>query len=161
MISKLLTHRRLLEISGCLIDSNDHAITQGAPADRRRFVDAAISMASHTYLGLLLEYNRKLKQRASLLTQLKETRNQNLYQQLDLWTESLITTGAEIIKHRIKFVNEFNFFLKEAYSHIVENMEEPLIVYQTNSEIINDNEEASLRKEFNTYREDELRRGVN
>jgi len=140
---------------------NDHAITQGAPADRRRFVDAVISQASPTYLGILLEYNRKLRQRSALLTQLKETRNQNLYQQLDLWTESLITTGAEIIKHRTKFVNEFNCFLKNAYGHIVESLEEPLIVYQTDSKINNDNAEESLRQEFNTFREDELRRGVN
>ena len=140
---------------------SDHAITQGAPSDRRRFVDAVISQASHTYLDILLEYNRKLRQRSSLLTQLKETKNQTLYQQLDLWTEALITTGAEIIKHRIKFVNEFNFFLKEAYSHIVESIEEPLIVYQTLSQITIDNTEERLRQEFNAFREDELRRGVN
>ena len=140
---------------------NDHAITQGAPADRRRFVDAVISMTSNTYLQVLLEYNRKLRQRSSLLSQLKETKNQNLYQQLDLWTESLITTGAEIIKHRTKFVNEFNFFLKEAYGNIVENLEEPLIVYQSNSQTAGDGAEENLRLEFNTFREDELRRGVN
>jgi DNA replication and repair protein RecF len=140
---------------------NDHAITQGAPADRRRFVDSVISTASHTYLHVLLEYNRKLRQRSSLLSQLKETKNQNLYQQLDLWTESLITTGAEIIKHRTKFVNEFNFFLKEAYGNIVEYLEEPLIIYHSNSQTASDNAEENLRLEFNTFREDELRRGVN
>jgi DNA replication and repair protein RecF len=140
---------------------NDHAITQGGPADRRRFVDATISLASSTYLGILLEYNRKLRQRSSILSQLKETRNHILYQQLDLWTETLITTGAEIIKHRTKFVNEFNFFLKEAYGNIIENLEDPLIVYQTDSKIINDSAAESLRQEFNKFRDDELRRGVN
>ena len=55
----------------------DHAITQGAPSERRRFVDSVISQASHTYLELLLDYNKVLRQRSSLLSQIKETRDKN------------------------------------------------------------------------------------
>ncbi len=46
---------------------SDHAITQGSPAERRRFVDSIISQSSATYLKLLLEYSRTLRHRSSLL----------------------------------------------------------------------------------------------
>lgn len=140
---------------------SDHAITMGAPSERRRFVDSVISQASHTYLEILLEYNKTLRQRSSLLSQIKETRNNNLIEQLDAWTESLINTGAEIIKHRISFVNEFNDYVKEAYNNIIEFVEEPKIIYQTFADCNYENVEELFRQELENIREFELRRGVN
>jgi len=139
----------------------DHAITLGAPSDRRRFVDSVISQASHAYLDILLDYNKILRQRASLLNQIKETRNQSLLNQLDSWTESLVETGSEIIKHRIRFVDEFNLYLKESYKHIIENNEEPLIIYDSLSELNEENVNEKFKEELNSFREDELRRAGN
>lgn len=139
----------------------DHAITLGAPSDRRRFVDSVISQASHTYLELLLDYGKTLRQRSSLLTQIKETRNQSLFDQLDAWTDALITTGSEIIKHRIQFVKEFNLYLHEAYNNIIENKEEPLIDYNPLCEAVEKTVDEKFREEINAVREDELRRAVN
>ena len=140
---------------------SDHAITQGAPAERRRFVDSVISQASHTYLEMLLEYNKTLRQRSSLLTQIKETRNQNLYDQLDAWTESLIINGTEIIKHRQNFVAEFNGYLKESYNQIIEATEEPKIIYDSFSGTDQEKIAERFREELSDLREDELRRGTN
>jgi DNA replication and repair protein RecF len=140
---------------------SDHAITQGSPAERRRFVDSVISQASHTYLEILLEFNKTLRQRSSLLSQIKESKNVNLFSQLDAWTEALIVTGAEIIKHRIRFVKEFNSYLREAYNHIVENAEKPFIVYNPLSELEEENIAERFRQELAIMREDELRRGTN
>ena len=140
---------------------SDHAITQGAPSERRRFVDSVISQASHTYLEILLEYSKTLRQRSSLLSQIKESRNVNLFSQLDAWTEALITTGAEIIKHRIRFVKEFSAHVTEAYNHIVENAEEPLIIYNALAELDEENIAKGFRQELAVMREDELRRGTN
>ncbi|MHB8904845.1 MAG: DNA replication/repair protein RecF [Melioribacteraceae bacterium] len=139
----------------------DHAITQGAPSERRRFIDSVISQASHSYLEMLLEFNKTLRQRSSLLSQIKESRNINLFSQLDAWTETLITTGTEIIKHRIRFVKEFNSYLHEAYNHIIESAEEPLIVYDSLTEVAEENAAERFREELEFMREDELRRGTN
>ena len=84
----------------------DHSITQGAPSERRRFVDSIISQASQTYLQFFLDYNKTLKQRTVLLNRIKET-NRQLYFELDAWSEKLIDSGVELILHRKKFVNEF------------------------------------------------------
>lgn len=140
---------------------SDHAITQGAPAERRRFVDSVISQASHAYLEILLEYNKTLRQRSSLLSQIKESRNVNLFSQLDAWTEALIITGSEIIKHRIRFVKEFNVYLTDAYNQIIENMEEPSIRYASIPGADEDNIAEKYREELSDVRDDELRRGTN
>ncbi len=107
----------------------DHSITQGAPADRRKFVDMVISQTSETYLKILIDYNKILKQRARLLIQIFETKNYSLLQQLDSWTETLVEAGSELISHRIAFISDFNDYLKNAYSKILENAETPYIEY--------------------------------
>jgi DNA replication and repair protein RecF len=140
---------------------SDHAITLGAPIDRRRFVDSVISQTNHTYLDILLDYNKTLRQRASLLWQIKETRSDSLHSQLDSWTEALIQNGSEIIKHRIKFINEFNTYLIESYHQIVKRKEYPKIFYDTILEVEEDNATQKFREELASVSEDELRRGQN
>jgi DNA replication and repair protein RecF len=140
---------------------SDHAITMGSPSERRRFVDQVISQSNHTYLEILLDYNKTLKQRSSLLSQIKETRNFGLLEQLDAWTESLINAGAEIIKHRINFIKEFNIYVKEAYNHIIESVESPEIIYDSLKECDYENIATKFREELEKIKEDELRRGVN
>ena len=140
---------------------SDHAITMGSPSERRRFVDSVISQANHTYLEILLDYNKTLRQRSSLLSQIKENRGANLLDQLDAWTESMINGGAEIIKHRIKFIKEFLPYVKTAFSHIIESLEEPGIKYSSLAEVNEENAAERFREELNAIREDEIRRGMN
>lgn len=107
----------------------DHSITQGYPGDRRKFVDSVISQASDTYLKILLDYNKTLRQRSYLLTQLKENRRTNIVEEFDAWTKKLVVTGSEIIRHRIAFVSEFNNYIKKSYSVIMEENELPKTSY--------------------------------
>ncbi|MCX7874959.1 MAG: DNA replication and repair protein RecF [Melioribacteraceae bacterium] len=139
---------------------SDHSITLGAPADRRKFIDSVISQVSHTYLEILLEYNKILRQRSALLWKIKETNDRNLFDQLDAWTISLINAGVEIIKHRINFVNDFNEYLLKAYSQIVENLEIPKIIYKTITTDF-ENIKENFIDEINSSRNDEIRRAAN
>lgn len=139
----------------------DHAITLGAPSDRRKFIDSIISQASHTYLEILLDYNKVLRQRSSVLWQIKESRNSTTIDQLDAWTESLIKNGTELIKYRLNFINEFVDYVKEAYKQIIDNGEQPNIEYSSISEINYENIKERFEEELNALREDEIRRGVN
>ncbi len=139
---------------------SDHFITQGSPGERRKFIDSVISQSSRTYLEFLMEYSKTLRQRSSLLQQIKERRNFNLTDQLDSWTETLIQKGVEIIYHRANFIEEFRSYIKNSYSKIMERREEPEIDYyyrDDSKEII----EEKLRSEFEEKKEDELRRGTN
>lgn len=141
---------------------SDHSITLGSPGDRRKFVDSVISQASATYLNILLDYNKTLRQRSSLLSQIKETRNSFLYGELDAWTETLINNGAEIIDHRIKFINTFNGYVNKAYKNIMGSSESPKIHYRDEEiKLSVDEIKNKFREELKKQREAELRRTTN
>lgn len=151
-----------------ILTPEDHNITQGSPADRRKFVDSVISQSSETYLQILLDYNRTLRQRSSLLTQIKESRDRNLLIQLDAWSEKLVQTGTELIKHRIKFVREFNSYVSGSYKKIMDNMEIPSIHYDFldgNGEWTDVHEsnigESDFTEVLERRRNEEIKRGTN
>ncbi len=139
----------------------DHSITLGAPADRRKFVDLVISQTSETYLKILIDYNKILKQRSRLLMQIYETKNYSLLQQLDSWTETLVENGTELIKHRILFVKEINEQLAKAYNKILNNTEIPAIEYSYFDNCPEDEIKKNFTEKADNAREDELRRCSN
>ena len=140
---------------------SDHSITLGSPGDRRKFVDSVISQASETYLKILLEYNKTLRQRSALLTQIKETNDRSLLNQMEAWTNSLINIGSEIIKHRIAFVQDFRRYVNEAYNKIMNTAELPDIEYDFCGETDPENIRETFEKQLSEVRNDELRRAVN
>jgi DNA replication and repair protein RecF len=145
-----------------LLAPADHAITQGSPVERRKFVDSVISQASETYLNFLLDYNKTLRQRSSLLYRLKEERRKELFDELDAWTTKLIFSGTEIIKHRIKFIAEFNAYIKNSYERIMGNTELPEIKYSYLDEgVDNEDIEVLFKRQIDSKRDDELRRASN
>lgn len=145
-----------------ILTPSDHSITQGSPIERRKLVDSIISQASSNYLFSLLDYNKTLRQRSSLLNALKESRNKIDRNELNSWTEKLIKTGTEIIVYRKKFIDEYNKYVRESYFEIMNNEEVPAINY---SYLDNVNADSNIIKEFerliNEKKDEELRRGVN
>lgn len=140
---------------------SDHAITQGSPAERRRFVDSIISQSSATYLKLLLDYNKILRNRSSLLSKIKEFRSNELLDQLEAWTKSLVNTGSEVIKHRIKFIEEFNNYIKKPYVYIMGKKEFPKIVYNSVSGVDDSKVVESFEQRLIESKSNELRRARN
>ncbi len=115
--------------------SPDHAaITKGGPAERRKFIDLALSQTSRSYLETILEYRRILRHRNKLLldTRLGKPIAKDAFEP---WNTSLVQTGAEVIAKRQEFVHEFGQSLHDAYGRFVENREEPGIVYRPTIEV--------------------------
>lgn len=139
----------------------DHAITQGSPAERRKLVDSIISQASSNYLFNLLDYNKMLRQRSSLLSKLREFRNTVELDELESWTERLIKTGTEIIKQRKKFIDSYNEYVKKSYSQIMNNEEVPEIKYSSLENYHNENTEDQFKRLIKEKKDEEIRRGVN
>ena len=145
-----------------VLTPGDHYITQGSPSERRRFVDSIISQANQTYLHILIDYNRTLRQRAVLLNQLRENNSNNLIPQLNAWSEKLILSGSEIIKHRITFVNEFVNYVIKSYNLIMEEQEKPEIIYEyLNGENIDTDIQGKFHELMNSRIDDEIKRGIN
>lgn len=139
----------------------DHNITQGAPSDRRKFIDSVISQASETYLFNLIEYNRILRQRSSLLNHIKETRNEKLLQELDAWTENLINKGSELIEQRQVFIKEFSGFIRESYKTLLDEHEVPGVEYYYLEGSSNTNVKEIFQALIKDRKEEELRRAAN
>jgi len=143
-----------------LLTPSDHKITQGVPGERRKLVDSVISQASSTYLQTLLDYNRTLKHRSSLLNRLREYRTEDMLVELDAWTTKLIKSGTEIIIRRRKFIEDFILFVKNSYYRIMEQ-EEPSIDYY----LLAGYEEGDLENYFahliDEKKEEEIRRASN
>jgi DNA replication and repair protein RecF len=143
-----------------LLSPADHSITQGYSADRRKFVDSVISQSSRTYLNLLIEYNRTLKQRAFLLNRIKEG-NKNDFLELNAWNENLVSTGVEIIKHRAEFVKDFESYVKTSYQKILPGKEEPEIQYFYLDGKCAEIEQKYFSDLLTQRRDEEIRRGMN
>lgn len=143
-----------------VLTPGDHQITQGSPAERRKFVDSIISQASSNYLNILLDYNRIIKQRSAVLARLKENYNKQSLLELEVWTEKLIENGVELINYRKKFVEEFNNYIKESYNKIVDGIEQPDIKYSCHVGEEN-NPAENFRTLLSEKREEEIRRNIN
>jgi len=144
-----------------LLTPADHAITQGPPSDRRRLVDSIISQASETYLNFLLDYNKTLRHRSSLLSLYKETRKTDLLTEIDAWTSKLIQTGVEIIRHRRNFSRIFDEFIKDSYKKIMDDIEIPEIKYWFLEGYDGNDIESGFKELILTKKEEELRRASN
>lgn len=144
-----------------LLSPADHSITAGTPGERRKFIDSVISQASSTYLKNLLDYNRTLKHRSSLLTKIKENRYSINADELEAWTQRLIETGTELIEHRISFIKEFAGYVKESYKKIMDNEEQPGIEYY----FLESSNQNEIKEQFISLlqdkREEESRRATN
>jgi DNA replication and repair protein RecF len=80
------------------------AVIEGAPEERRRYLNLALAQVIPHYSAALSGYNRSLTQRNALLKQLNE-RGGNP-DQLDYWDEQLAVFGAQLVHARIRAVQE-------------------------------------------------------
>ena len=85
-----------------LFSPEDLFLVKGAPALRRRYLDAELSQASPAYYGELLRYTRILKQRNAVLKDIRE----HLAAPDDLppWDAQLARSAAYIVTRRIAAV---------------------------------------------------------
>lgn len=140
---------------------SDHSITQGAPAERRRFIDSIIAQASATYLKLLLEYNKILRNRSALLSKLKEKKSIEMLNQLEVWTISLVKVGSEIIEHRINFIKDFKNYILLPYKNIMGGMEIPSIKYNPFDNANTENIDIIFKDKIQNLHNEEILRARN
>ncbi len=79
-------------------------VIDGAPKNRRRYLDLALAQVVPDYTATLSTYNRVLSQRNALLKQLNEQPSDP--GQLLFWDEQLAALGARLIYARIHAVQE-------------------------------------------------------
>ncbi|MCK6542396.1 DNA replication/repair protein RecF [bacterium] len=113
----------------------DVAIVSGAPGNRRRWLDMALSQLYPVYLKDLLDYRQALKQRNALFaaTFLRPDL-------LAVWDRELATVGARIIRRRLEFVRSFAGWAARVYGELAVVSEQASISYKStiaNADTIN------------------------
>ncbi len=81
-------------------------VIEGAPEERRRYLNLALSQVISYYPAALADYTRVLTQRNALLKGLNERGGDSA--QLDFWDEQLANSGAQLIYARIRAVQELD-----------------------------------------------------
>lgn len=105
--------------SSVLFAPEDLALVRGEPSGRRRFLDQLLVLRTPRISGVLVDYDRVLKQRNTLL---KSARSSGVRERqlgtLDIWDERLVALGSEIIDERAELVRLLGEPLRAAY-HVV------------------------------------------
>ncbi len=103
-------------------------LIQGGPEERRRFIDGAYCQIRPGYIPIVLEYNRTLKQRNSLLRQMAaEGVKTDL---LDTWDYKLSQAGAKVMLARAAYISRLRPMAVSMYSGISGGRETMALRYQ-------------------------------
>jgi DNA replication and repair protein RecF len=108
------------------------SLVRDGPSFRRNFIDSAICQIKPSYAGLLSHYNHTLIQRNALLKDIP--RHAELADTLETWDEKLTRYGEEIIRGRIKYIDQISEQAKVIYAGICENKEKIELSYQKSTE---------------------------
>jgi DNA replication and repair protein RecF len=96
-------------------------IIEGAPEDRRRYLNLALAQSTPAYARILSEYNQALTQRNALLRLLGE-RSGNA-DQLEVWDEALARLGAQIILWRIEAIQQIERLASRVHNELTRGSE--------------------------------------
>lgn len=103
-------------------------IVEGAPEDRRRYLNLALAQSTPAYARILSEYNQALTQRNALLKLLGERGGNS--EQLDVWDETLARLGAQIILWRIEAIQQIERLASRVHHELTRGSEILRISYE-------------------------------
>jgi DNA replication and repair protein RecF len=96
--------RRASELASWLpvhvIDPSLHALIDGGPSVRRRFIDWGVFHVEHRYLAQWRQYRRVLGQRNAAL------KSRAAPMAIEVWTAELTALAAEVTSMRVRYVEE-------------------------------------------------------
>ncbi len=115
----------------CVVIAPDDAVLiTGASEERRAFLDSLLSQIDAAYLKNLIQYNKVLQQRNSLLKASAESGNLD-DALLDVLDEQLIPFGENIFKKRRDFLVSFLPKVKRLYAEIAQQDENLSLLYES------------------------------
>ena len=96
-------------------------IVEGAPEDRRRYLNLALAQSTPAYARVLSEYSQALTQRNALLKLLGERGGSG--DQLEVWDETLARLGAQIILWRIEAIQQIQHLASRVHNELTRGTE--------------------------------------
>ena len=110
-------------------------IVEGAPEDRRRYLNLALAQSTPAYARILSEYNQALTQRNALLKMLGERggnsdKRSGPADQLDVWDDALARLGAQIILWRIEAIQQIERLAARVHHELTRGAEILRLAYE-------------------------------
>lgn len=96
----------------------DSRIVHDDPSDRRNFIDQLIVQLTPRFAGVFSDYERALKQRNSLLKNIRTLSSASMVETLEAWNDALISFGSQIISKRFEVATKLGPYLQDAYKQI-------------------------------------------
>lgn len=113
-----------------ILSPNDTDIIRDGSEERRKFFDGVMAQLDSEYLENLLQYNRLLLQRNSLLKQFTD-RNYTDDLLLDIYSDPLVEVGLKLYHSRNKFITDFLPIFKKHYATLSDSREEVEMIYES------------------------------
>ena len=104
------------------------SLVKGGPAERRQFLDIAISAENPLYLATLQRYAHILKQRNALIKKAKDD-PQGFSQTVEIWSHQLAVEGAYIARARKRYIEKLEGFVKATFGEMMGEREIPTLTY--------------------------------
>ena len=103
-------------------------IIEGAPEDRRRYLNLALAQSVPAYARVLSEYNQAITQRNALLKALNE--NGGDRSQLEVWDDAVSRLGSQIILWRIEAVQRIEHLASRVHNELTHGHEILRLAYE-------------------------------
>lgn len=110
-----------------LFSPEDLKIVKESPSYRRKFIDIELCKLNSKYYYSLVQYNKVLNERNSLLKKW----NENIESIIDIYDSQLSRFGSFIIKERLKYLNLLNEKGKAIHKEITSSIEDISFKYIT------------------------------
>ena len=110
-------------------------IIEGAPEDRRRYLNLALAQSTPAYARVTSEYNQALTQRNALLKMLNERggnsdKRSSPVDQLEVWDDTLTRLGSQIILWRIEAIQQIERLASRVHHELTHGSEILRLAYE-------------------------------
>ncbi|MEY2672945.1 MAG: hypothetical protein RLZZ508_822 [Actinomycetota bacterium] len=113
----------------------DLMLVKGDPSERRKFMDDSITQLIPSYAGVRADFEKSLRQRNSLLKSAYGKRTEEVLHTLDVWDVQLAKTGAAVMYHRLKLIENMQELVSDAYTKVSDDRGPLAISYVSNLEV--------------------------
>jgi len=129
-------HDLIGRMPAVVFSSSDLDIVSGEPSERRKFMDAEISLVSPAYLKAFSGFKRVLEQRNANLRRIRD--GELLSDSLDPWDAQLAARSVVLRATRTDYMVEIGALAAEKHRELTDSTEELMLTYDPADEASNE-----------------------
>ena len=105
------------------------SLVRGGPAERRQFLDIAVSASDPLYLSSLQRFSHILRQRNALLKDARRD-GETFEKTIPVWSRQLAKEGAYLARARARYLEKAKPFVARCFAEMTKGKETPALIYQ-------------------------------